>query len=102
MQIRQSAAFIITVFAIACGVTVAGQEKQLRKSDLPAAMQKTVDEQSKGVTVKGYSQEKEGGRVVYEVAQIVNGHSKDITMDAQQRHGNRRRGWHGSAARRSA
>jgi uncharacterized membrane protein YkoI len=46
-------------------------------------VQKTADEQSKGATVKGYSQENEKGQVVYEVALLVNGHGKDITIDGQ-------------------
>lgn len=82
MQMKHSAALAM-VFAIGCAVAVVGQEKQLKRSDLPAAVQKTADEQSKGATVKSYSQEKEGGQVAYEVALTVNGHSKDITMDAQ-------------------
>jgi uncharacterized membrane protein YkoI len=46
-------------------------------------VQKAAAEQSKGSTVKGYSQENEGGQIQYEVSLLVNGHSKDITMDAQ-------------------
>jgi len=50
-------------------------------------VQKTADEQSKGATVKGYSLEKENGQVAYEVALVVSGHTKDITMDrARQCH----------------
>ena len=80
---RHKAAFAIMALALCCAVTVFGQEKQLKKSDLPAAVQKTADQQSKGATVKGYSREKENGQVLYEVALIVNGHTKDITMDGQ-------------------
>jgi uncharacterized membrane protein YkoI len=83
MQMRHIAAFLFMTFALSCAVTVFGQEKQLKKSDLPAAVQKTADEQSKGATIKGYSQEKENGQVAYEVALVVSGHTKDITMDAQ-------------------
>ena len=82
MQIRRSAA-VVTVLAFCCAVGALGQEKKLKKSDMPAAVQKTADEQSKGATVRGYSQETEDGKVAYEVALTVNGHSKDITMDAQ-------------------
>jgi uncharacterized membrane protein YkoI len=62
--------------------TIAAQEKQLKKSDLPAAVQKTADEQSKGATITGYKQETEAGKPAYEVKMTVNGHSKDVTIDA--------------------
>ena len=83
MQIERSATCIVMAFVIGCTVTVVGQDKQLKKSDLPAAVQKTAEEQSKGATVKGYSQEEDAGQVLYEVALLVNGHSKDISMNAQ-------------------
>lgn len=57
-------------------------EKHLKKSNLPAAVQKTADEQSQGATVKGYATEMEGGKRVYEVELTANGHSKDITIAA--------------------
>ena len=49
----------------------------------PAAVEKTVAEQSKGATVKGFSKEVEDGKTIYEVELTVNGHGKDIAMDAQ-------------------
>jgi hypothetical protein len=55
-------------------------ETKITRAALPAAVQKTVDEQSKGATVKGYSTETEGGVKLYEVELEVNGHSKDISM----------------------
>jgi uncharacterized membrane protein YkoI len=59
------------------------QEKKIQRSDLPAPVQKTVDEQSKGATVKGYSTEVEDGKKIYEVQLTVNGLGKDISMDSQ-------------------
>jgi len=58
------------------------QEKKVQKSDLPAAVQKTVDEQSKGATVRGYSTEMENGKMNYEAQLTVNGKTRDISMDA--------------------
>jgi len=58
-----------------------GAEKQIKKSDLPPAVQKTADEQSAGATVRGYSKDKEDGKVEYEVQLILDGHSKDVTID---------------------
>lgn len=74
-------AIVITILALCCAVSAFSQEKKLKKSDLPAAVQKAADEQSKGATVRGYGQETENGKVAYEVQLTVNGHSKDVTMD---------------------
>jgi len=57
------------------------QEKKLKKTDLPAAVQKTADEQAKGATVVGYSSEKENGKTIYEVQLTVNGKNRDVSMD---------------------
>jgi uncharacterized protein YfaP (DUF2135 family) len=64
--------------------TMAAQEteKKIQRSDLPAAVQKTADAQSKGAAVKGFSTEVENGQKIYEAAMVVNGHSKDVSMDA--------------------
>ena len=56
-------------------------EKHLKKSDLPAEVQKTADEYSKGATVRGYSKEMEKGKPEYEVELTVDGHSKDVSID---------------------
>ena len=82
MQSRRWAA-VATVLALCFAVSAFGQEKKVKKSDLPAAVQKTADEQSKGATVRGYGQETEDGKVAYEVQLMVNGHSKNITIDPQ-------------------
>src|SRR5690349_5333614 len=58
------------------------KEKHLKRGDLPAAVQRTADEQSKGATVKGYSQETENGNVEYEVEMTLNGHSRDVSIAA--------------------
>jgi uncharacterized membrane protein YkoI len=58
-----------------------GQEKHVKRSDLPGAVQKTADEQSQGATVRGYTKETEEGKVEYEVEMIVNGHTKDVSID---------------------
>jgi uncharacterized membrane protein YkoI len=59
------------------------QEKKIQRSDLPPAVQKAVDEQSKGATIKGFSTEVENGKKIYEVELTVNGHGKDVSMDSQ-------------------
>ena len=61
--------------------SVLAADKKLTKSQLPAAVQKTADEQSKGATVVGYSSEVENGKTEYEVKLKVDGHSKDVSID---------------------
>lgn len=57
------------------------QEKRIRRSDLPPAVEKTVAAQSHGAVIRGFSQEKENGQTYYEVELAVNGRGKDVTMD---------------------
>jgi hypothetical protein len=59
------------------------EEKTIKRSDLPTSVEKTVAEQTKGATVKGFTKEVENGKTVYEAELTVNGHGKDIAMDAQ-------------------
>jgi uncharacterized membrane protein YkoI len=70
----------------ASGLLLAGsasaQEKKIKRSDLPPAVEKTVAAESTGATIKGFSTEKEKGQTLYEVELMVNGHSKDISMAA--------------------
>ncbi len=66
------------------GLLLAGlasaQEKKIKRSDLPPAVEKTVAQQSRGATIRGFSTEKENGQTLYEVEMTVDGHSKDISM----------------------
>ena len=55
-------------------------EKRVKRSDLPAAIEKTVAANSQGATIKGFSSEKEDGKTFYEAEMTVNGHSKDILI----------------------
>ena len=70
----------------ASGLLLAGtssaQEKKIKRSDLPPAVEKTVAAESTGATIKGFSTEKENGQTLYEAEMTVNGHSKDISMTA--------------------
>jgi hypothetical protein len=72
------------VALVAGGLLLAGtasaQEKKIKRSDLPPAVEKTVAAQSAGATIRGFSTEKEKGQTLYEVEMTVNGHSKDISM----------------------
>ena len=61
-------------------LSTSAREKQIKKSELPASVQKAVEEQAKSGKVLGYSTEVEGGQREYEVETIVNGNSRDITF----------------------
>jgi len=56
------------------------QAKHLKKSDLPAAVQKVADQQSQGATVRGYASETEDGKLQYEVSLTVDGHTKVVAI----------------------
>ena len=58
------------------------REKLIKYGDLPPAVQKTAQAETKGATVKGYSKEVAKGRVVYEVETVTDGKSRDISIDS--------------------
>jgi hypothetical protein len=68
----------------ACGLLLAGtasaQEKKIKRSELPPAVEKTVAAQEAGATIRGFSTEKEKDETFYEAEMMVNGHSKDVLM----------------------
>lgn len=68
------AALSLTTIALA-------QERKIERKDLPPAVEKTVEAQSQGATIRGFSQEKENGQLNYEAEMIVNGHTKDVLID---------------------
>ncbi len=69
------AALSLTTIALA-------QEKRIERKDLPPAVEKTVEAESQGATIKGFSQEKENGQTNYEAELTVYGHSKDVLVSA--------------------
>jgi uncharacterized membrane protein YkoI len=77
---------VLRAFLLAASLPVFGSaqasEKKMKMKDLPKAVQQTVQEQSKGANVSGLSKEVEHGKTYYEVELKVNGHGKDILLDA--------------------
>jgi len=55
-------------------------EKPVPRAELPPAVQKTADEQSKGATIKRFVKDNEDGQLEYEMEMIVNGHTKDVSI----------------------
>jgi hypothetical protein len=58
-----------------------GNEKRIKYTDLPPAVRETEEKQARGAIVKGYSKEIDNGRTEYEVETILNGKSRDISID---------------------
>lgn len=68
------------LFAIASFALFAS-ETRVQMKDLPAPVQKTVQEQTKTAKLRGLSKEVENGKTFYEAETTVNGKSRDILMD---------------------
>jgi uncharacterized membrane protein YkoI len=79
MSLKARAA-CITCVCMGFSLIAIAAETKIRRSDLPAAVQKTAEEQSQGASVSGYSKDKEDGKLEYEVQMTSNGHSKDVTI----------------------
>src|SRR6267378_3940367 len=73
---------LATAGLFACARGSLAQEKQIKRADLPAAVEKTVVAESAGATIKGFSMEKEKGETLYEAEMTVNGYGKDVLIDA--------------------
>ncbi|MCX6627372.1 MAG: hypothetical protein NTW28_07055 [Candidatus Solibacter sp.] len=72
---------IVLSLAVAAGLAVAA--KSLAVKDLPPAVQKTVQEQTKGAEVKNIAKETEKGVTQYEVETLVNGKHRDFNVDSK-------------------
>ena len=81
MNTQNTRAIFLAAVLLFAGLAIA-QEKKIKRSDLPPAVEKTVAAQSVGATVKGFSKEIEKGQTYYEAELIVNGHTKDILIDS--------------------
>ena len=71
----------IAVGVLCLSAACDAQEKKIKRSDLPPAVERTVAAQSAGATIRGFSQEKKNRQTYYEVELTVNGHTKDILID---------------------
>ena len=61
----------------------AAPAKKLEVKDLPAAVQKTIQDQSKGAEIKNIGKETEGGVAQYEVETMLNGKHRDFNVDTK-------------------
>ena len=84
MSIRnpQSTICNLSIAILSLAPALAAQESNITRAALPPAVQRTVAEQSKGATIRGFSKEVEDERTIYEMELVVAGHTKDVTMDS--------------------
>ena len=80
MNIRKAVLLALTL-ALCAAAPSGASEKRVKLNDLPAAVKKTVLEQSKGATLRGISQEVEKGKTYYEAELTVNKHHRDVLID---------------------
>src|SRR6202007_2963717 len=72
---------VVVIASLLFAISATAQEKKIKRSDLPAAVEKTVAAQSAGATVKGFTKETEDGKTYYEAQMAVNGHTRDILIE---------------------
>lgn len=80
MTVRSSV-LTAAVLVVASTVVFAG-EKKVQFKNLPAPVQKAVQDQTAGASIVGLSEERENGKVLYEVETKVNGRTRDLLFDA--------------------
>ena len=79
---RISAIALTVVLSCALQSLAEEQEKKIERSSLPPAVEKIVAAQSQTATIRGFAEEIENGQKLYEVKLMVDGHKKNILMDA--------------------
>ena len=75
--------FIVLFTVVAISSLAGAAAKGLQVKDLPARVQKTVQDQTKGAEIKNIAKEVEKGVTQYEVETLVNGKHRDFYVDAK-------------------
>jgi hypothetical protein len=57
-------------------------EERIQRKDLPPKVEQAVQAQSGGATIRGFTQETEHGKTLYEAEMIVDCHGKDVSFDS--------------------
>lgn len=70
-------AVVLGLFSVAS----IAQEIKVQMKDLPPAVQKTVQEQTRTAKLRGLSKEVENGKTFYEAETTLNGKSRDVLID---------------------
>jgi uncharacterized membrane protein YkoI len=68
----------IAASLLALTLTAGAQEKKIERSALPPAVEKAVQAETKGATIKAFAEEREHGKTFYEVETIVDNRTRDI------------------------
>jgi uncharacterized membrane protein YkoI len=78
------AALCLFSVCLLLGATARAQdsEQRVKIKDVPEAVRKTAREQSRGARTLGFTKEVENGNTFYEVELRINGHNKDVLIDA--------------------
>lgn len=71
----------IAATLLTLALTASAQEKKIERSTLPPAVEKAVQAETKGATIKGFAEEREHGKTFYEVETVVDGHTRDILFN---------------------
>ena len=74
---------VLLAILVLCGYLVAQEKnrRSLQLKDLPAAVQKTVQDNLNGGQIKNIGKEKEDGIEQYEIESLLNGKSRDFNVD---------------------
>lgn len=75
--------FLALLIVVAISGLAGAAAKSLQVKDLPAAVQKTVQDTLKGAEIKNISKEVEKGVTQYEVETMLNGKHRDFNVDAK-------------------
>jgi hypothetical protein len=73
----------LAIIALGGSAVAEEKKKSLQLKDLPAAVQKTVQDNLKGGEIKTIGKEKEDGAEHYEVESLRNGKSRDYNVDVK-------------------
>jgi len=82
MRVRKVAVVAALVLGVALGLSTEAREKSVKLDKLPAAVKATVVEASRGLKLKGLTQEEKNGEILYEAELEVDGHIRDVIIDA--------------------
>ena len=76
---------LIAGIALGLVISVAAlaEEKSIKQSKLPQAVQNTAEQNTSGATVTGYTSEKVDGAMVYTMDLVASGLTRGIVMDSE-------------------
>jgi uncharacterized membrane protein YkoI len=73
---------LATALTMGATLSAGAQEKKLTREQLPPNVASTINRETEGATIKGFTTEREHGKKAYEVETIVNGHTRDLQIAA--------------------